>query len=405
MGEYPKATLGFGGWLARSTYRTAWRRGIYTCPNCKRQHKNTRQNILMKTDALNSRVGAVMKWVGIVTALISFGTALYALVDSASELRDHKRVFREQFKSGHMQQSTGDFANAWDSFTHAETTVADEGVFAKLLGGLSPEQREVRTAEQDLAMEWLRDSHVPDGSQFSVIADKLVNVLTIGANASSGARKADLLAHLGWAYFLKQRDGDESLRPETEYKEAITEDAKNPYANVFWGHWILWKHGPLNDANERFAIALSSERARSVVRHFQLAALANVRSNDTDAAWLRVVSDMLAASEMIDSSLRDEVCNRYAQALQDEALMQRIFAAVPAARQVELLQALLQSEGISEVQKSTLHVALAESLEAAGRPRDALEAWKKLAVELKFQPGSTWSNRVNAAISRLSGKR
>jgi hypothetical protein len=359
----------------------------------------------MSTDVLNSRVSAVMKWVGILTALISFGTALYALAHSASELRDHKRVFREQFKSAQMQRSSGDFANAWDSFSHAETTVADEGVFSKLLGGLSPEQQEVRTAEQDLAMEWLRYGHVPEGSQFSVITDKLVNVLTIGANTSSGARKADLLAHLGWAYFLKQRDGDESLRPDAEYKEAVAADAKNPYANVFWGHWILWNHGALKDANERFAIALSSDRARSVVRHFQLAALANVRSNDSDAAWLRVVSDMQAASEKIDSSLRDEVCNRYAQVLQDPALMQQIFAQVPAARQVELLRALLQSEAISEVQKTTLSVALAESLQAAGRPQEALEAWNMIAGELKSQPHSIWTDRVDAAIKRLSGKR
>jgi hypothetical protein len=359
----------------------------------------------MKSDGSNSPFGAVMKWVGIVTALISFGTALLALIHSAGELRDHKRVFGEQLKSGQAQAAAGDFAGAWDSFTHAETTVVDEGVFSKLLGGLSAEQQEVRTAEQDLAMAWLRNGRVPEGSQFSVIADKLVNVLTIGANASSGARKADLLAHLGWAYFLKHRDGDESLRPETEYKEAVAADAKNPYANVFWGHWILWNHGPLNDANERFAIALSTDRARSVARHFQLAALGNVRSDDTDAAWLRVVSDMQAGSEKIDSSVRNEVCNRYDQALQEEALMQRISAQVPAARQVELLQALMQSEAISVVQKTTLSVALAESLEAAGRSQDALEAWKMVAGELKSQPHSIWSDRVDAAIKRLSRKR
>jgi hypothetical protein len=359
----------------------------------------------MKSDGSNSPIGTVMKWVGIATALISFGTALYALVHSASELRDHKRVFGEQLKSGKTQEAAGDFAGAWDSFTHAEATVADEGVFSKLLGGLSAEQREVRTAEQDLAMEWLRNGRVPEGSQFSVITDKLLNVLTIGANTSSGARKADLLAHLGWAYFLKHRDGDESLRPETEYKEAVAADAKNPYANVFWGHWILWNHGPLNDATERFAIALNTDRARSVVRHFQLAGLANVRSNDSDAAWLRTVSDMQAGNEKIDSSVRNEVCNRYDQALQDEALMQRISVQVPVARQVELLQALLQSEGITEVQKTTLSVALAESLEAAGRSQDALEAWQMVAGELKSQPHSVWSDRVDAAIKRLSHKR
>jgi hypothetical protein len=67
VGQYSKASLGFMGWLALiavmtlsgylvqwvvqmyifkcracgmafSTYRTAWRRGIYTCPNCKRQY-------------------------------------------------------------------------------------------------------------------------------------------------------------------------------------------------------------------------------------------------------------------------------------------------------------------------------------------------------------------------------
>jgi hypothetical protein len=347
----------------------------------------------------------MMKWVGILTALISFGTALYALIHSAGELRDHKRVFREQLKSGQMQEASGDFANAWDSFTHAEATVADEGVFSKLLGGLSAEQREVRTAEQDLAMEWLRSSRVPEGTQFSTIADKLVSVLTIGANTSSGERKADLLAHLGWAYFLKQRDGDESLRPEAEYKEAVAVDATNPYANVFWGHWILWNHGPLSDANERFAAALSTDRARAVVHHFQLSALANVRSNDTDAAWLRVVSDMQAGGEKADASLRDEVANRYAQALQDEALKQRILAQVPAARQVELLQSALQSEGLSEVQKVTLNVALAELLEAADRSANALEVWKMLATELKSQPHSIWSDRVDAAIKRLSRKR
>ena len=354
---------------------------------------------------MDSRVGSVMKWVGIATALISFGSALYALIHSASELRDHKRVFREQFTSGQMQWSSGDFANAWDSFTHAETTVADEGVFAKLMGGLSSEQREVRTAEQDLAMEWLRSSHVPEGSQFSTIADKLVDVLTIGANTSGSVRKADLLAHLGWAYFLKQRDGDESLRPHAAYQEAITADANNPYANVFWGHWILWNHGNLHDANERFAIALSSDRARSDVRHFQLAALANVRSDDTDAAWLSAVSDMNAAGETIAPSLRDEIGNRYAQALQDAALMQRITAQVPAARQVELLQALLRSEPLSEAQKTALRVALAELLEAAGRSQDALETWNMVAAELKSQPHSIWSDRVDTAIQRLSRKR
>jgi hypothetical protein len=48
---------------------------------------------------------------------------------------------------------------------------------------------------------------------------------------------------------------------------------------------------------------------------------------------------------------------------------------------------------------------MAESLEAAGRFANALEAWKMLAAELKSQPHSIWSDRADAAIKRLSGKR
>jgi hypothetical protein len=354
---------------------------------------------------MSSPVSAVMKWVGIATAMISFGTALYATFHSASEMREHRRIFKEQLKSGQTQQASEDFANAWDSFTHAEATVADGGTFAKLLGGLSAEQRQIRTAEEDLAMEWLRSSRVPEGSQFSSIADKLVSVLTVGANDSAGPRKADLLAHLGWAYFLKYRDGDSSLRPDVHYKEAVATEDKNPYANAFWGHWILWNHGALKEANERFALAVSSGRAKTVVRHFQLAALANVRSNDTDAEWLRVVGDMFAAQEVIDGSVRSEVCNRYAQALGDPPLMQAINSAVAPARQVLLLQAFLQSGELSLAQKTTLEVALAESLEAAARPQDALEAWKSLQAALKSQPHSIWSDRVDSAVRRLSGKK
>jgi hypothetical protein len=114
---------------------------------------------------------------------------------------------------------------------------------------------------------------------------------------------------------------------------------------------------------------------------------------------------MQAEGEKADRSLRDEVCNRYAQALQDDALNQRILAQVPATRQIELLQSALQSEGLSEAQKVTLNVAMAESLEAAGRFANALEAWKMLAAELQSQPHSIWSDRADAAIKRLSGKR
>lgn len=55
-----------------------------------------------------------------------------------------------------------------------------------------------------------------------------------------------------------------------------------------------------------------------------------------------------------------------------------------------------------EVQATTLGVALTEEPEPAGRLQDALQAWKRVAVEFKSQPPSIWSDRVDAAVKRLS---
>ena len=342
-----------------------------------------------------------MKWVGIATALISFGTAIYQLAHAEGELRDRKRVFQERLTSGRAQWAAGDFASAWDSFAHADSAAAGDGLFAKLLGGLGAEQRQVRTAQQDLAMEWIRSSRVPEGGNFSAITDKVTDVLAIGATSSGGARKADLLAHLGWAYFLKQRDGDGNLRPDAEYREAVAADALNPFANVFWGHWILWNHGLLKEANERFADALASGRARAEVRHFQLAALANVRSEDADAAWLSVVSDMRKSGETLDAATREQIYTRYSMALDDDTLMQRLLAAVSPSLQVELQRLLLQSADLQDTHKLTLTAAMAVALEAVGQREAALAAWRAVQADLKSQPGSTLMARANAAVRRL----
>src|SRR5262245_15995053 len=104
-----------------------------------------------------------MKWVGIAGALLSFAGAVYQLLHTQGELRERSRMVNEQVAAGRSQQSAGDYAAAWDSFAKAAAAAQVDGFFAKLLGGLSKPQQEVRTAQEDLAMEWLRDSRAPEG--------------------------------------------------------------------------------------------------------------------------------------------------------------------------------------------------------------------------------------------------
>ncbi len=299
-----------------------------------------------------------MKWVGIVAALLSFGTAVYGVVESEAEMRERGRVVAEAAAAGNAQKAAGDYAGAWASLEKAGSTAEADGILAKLLGGLSKERASVRAAQEDLAMVWLRAAHTADGNSFSEVADRLVMTLTSGAHEATGARKADLLAHLGWAYFLKGRSGDTAVQPEVPYREAVAADAPNPYANVFWGHWILWNNGRLSEAVQKFSAALSTGRVRADVRHFQLAALANVRSDATDAEWLRVVNAMHKDGEAFEESTKNDLYQRYYFALNDEKLMRRMLDAVPAADQNELQKTLLQSASLDLSRKSVIEAVM-----------------------------------------------
>jgi hypothetical protein len=339
-----------------------------------------------------------MKWVGIAGALLSFAGTIYGLLQAEGDLRERSRVMNEQLAAGHAQQSAGDYAAAWDSLEKAAAAAQVNGFFAKLLGNLSQQQQKIRAAQEDLAMQWLRESHAPEGHSFAETTDKLVNALAVGSAAVTGPRKADLLAHLGWAYFLKRRSDDFSVQPEKLYKESVATDANNPYGHAFWGHWILWNHGSLDDANRHFQIALGAHRARADVRRFQLAALQNAAA-EADGEWISVVNEMRKAKEPLDSATLQHLYDRYYFALNDDDQRQRLFAAVPPAEHLELQRTLLALNQADH--KLTLDAMMALTYEAAGQPEQAVAAWRTVQTDLGGA-GSTLGPRADTAIKRLS---
>lgn len=344
----------------------------------------------------------VMKWIGIATAVLSFGSAVYGAVRAEAELRERRRTVSEELATGHSQQSVGDYSAAWESMQRAATAAAVDGVFAKLLGGLSEEQTAVLTAQQDLAMQWVREAHAPQGHTFSEIVDKVGGVLATGANGATGERKADLLAHQGWSYFLKQRDGDSSVRPEALYQQAISLDAKNPYANAFWGDQIVFNHGPLDQAREHFTAALASSRAHDTVRYFQLAGFAGSQSDAADLEWWRVVAEMRKNGESLAPETLSKMTDDYYRALNDNDYYKQLTAAVTPLEHLDLLKALLDSRDLNESRKVTALAARATILEDSGRKEEALTAWREVETFTHANPNYTIAPRVEIAIKRLS---
>jgi tetratricopeptide (TPR) repeat protein len=348
------------------------------------------------------KVEILLKWVGGVTAVLSLILGLYQVTQLVSNTRERKRHIAELQAVGKQQQGAGDYPSAWASFEQALQSADEGGQIAKLTGRLDAERHQLREDQENLAMVWLENIRVAEGQKFSDIVDRLVPVLDRGIASASGVRKADLLAHVGWAYFLKTKEGPRNVKPEQYYRGALEIDPGNPYAHAHWGHWILWNGGQLEEAIRHFSAAAASGRALPHVRTIQLSALRNSRSKETEGEFLRVVDDMRKNNEEIDAGTRSDVYSIYYFALSAGEDFQRLTAAVPAAEQIAMIRALFYGADFDPSKNPTREACLAILQEAAGQPEDALKTWLAMRSNLPVNIYGTVAARADTAIKRLS---
>ena len=226
-----------------------------------------------------------LKWVGAVTAVISLVLGAKQLTTWLGESVQRRRDAGMQVDLARQQASRGGFADAWASLDKAQALQPGESV---------------DSARIDVAFAWLEDARPGPGRPFSTITDVVTPALDRAILTARGSRRSDLLAHLGWATFLRSRDGA-SGDPAARYHEALAIDAGNVYANAMLGHWLMWSGGSVESAGERFNTALAGAgEKRPFVRRLQLAALAN-RGESADAQLLRVANDMRQRGEPIDA--------------------------------------------------------------------------------------------------------
>lgn len=189
---------------------------------------------------------------------------------------------------------------------------------------------------EQCGMRWLRAAQVTVGKQtFGELADRIKPVLADGLPASTGAYAADLRAHLGWADFLRSRDGVAAPDPAAQYERALQDDPGNPYAHAMWGHWLLWQSPLSADAAARhFASALKERRDTAFVRSLQLAAYYN-----RPTLWPRllpVLDQMRHRGERLPGDLRDRLYrNVLAGGLIDPSSRGATLAALPPADLLE----------------------------------------------------------------------
>lgn len=274
---------------------------------------------------------------------------------------------------------------------------------------VTPASEPVRRMQEDVAMEWIRSVRVESGkSSFGEAIKPALAVVDASLPTAMGARRADLLAHSGWATFLMWRDGNRRLNPADWYREALSLDPGNPYANAMLGHWVLLQEDDVPRAAALFDTALRSGRAIDAVRILQWGGYSNTRTPEADAERVRLADAMRRGGERLSMG-------------QAQALWGGYFLAMPMGREKErqvLLAAVAPDDHIStmgwafdeyaakdESRRLMIRYYVALLHASAGRVDRAAADLRALDRELVQHPGSL-QDAVQAALRRLmSGTR
>jgi hypothetical protein len=336
------------------------------------------------------KAASFWKWVGYATALLSLAAGIGEVVSKISDRQENSRQLNSLLASEKLQAQNNDYASAWQTLDQA----------AKL----DPDSADVRDAQENLAMLWLDNINVPEGGKFSDITDKLDPVLTKGIAASkSPQHQADLESHLGWSYFLRSRETGSGPDPAATYADAVKKDSDNPYAQSMWGHWILWNHGSIDDANAHFSAALASNRERAFVRGLQLSAFLNNHSDSADEEIVRIANAIRKEQGTIPAGIRQNIFSMYYDKLippHDQT--PHFINAVPPAEHVATFHWLFDNPDPGDSNGLEKRAYLSVLEEAAGQRAEAKAGYDALRKQMADRPGPLLT-AAEAGSKRLAG--
>jgi hypothetical protein len=285
---------------------------------------------------------------------------------------------------------SGDHALAWQRYGEAVARY--------------PKRPALLVAREDCGMHWLRNIHAREGKEtFTDIVDRIVPVLAEAAISASGQRAADLHAHLGWADFLRTRDGATGLDPPAHYRQALSHETSNVFAHAMWAHHIMARQGPLEDARKHFAAALASGRERAFVRTFQFAALLYHHASDAQIEAARVANDMRKSGEAIDRDLGERLWTYvYYDGLLSSERREGFMAAMHDADNAATFRWLFPESQVRQDRAPQWRFLMASLEEAAGERAAARARYESLHDELVREraPGRLLEGTI-AALNRL----
>jgi hypothetical protein len=330
-------------------------------------------------------LGRILKWAGAATAVISLILGARQLITIVTDNAQRKRESAEFVALAQQQAARGDFADSWKSLDRADERARNATT---------------EEARLDIAFRWLQDGRPGPDQPFSRITDAVVPTLDRALLDPDQPRRADVLAHLGWATFLKSRDsgtGD----PAVLYKQALAIDPTNVYANMMLAHWLSWRGNAPDDARPYFDAALATGKEHALVRTFQLAALSGRNDENAEPELMRVANSMRQQNETLDERAARAVHGAYVRRYGPNASRTvREATEVAAADQLATYVWLIAMPGISDRAEVRDYV-LAMLKEATGDRPAALQALRTLVTKLRGGWDESFRADVTRQIKRL----
>jgi hypothetical protein len=345
------------------------------------------------------RLETILRIVGAATAVLSLGAAVYGLAHFLYGIVHDRGAVADLVAIAENQQVREQYGEAWATLAEASEI---EQTSRLLLGAGALQQ-----ARENLAMAWLENIRIGEGQSFTGIAAMVEPVLDRGQASAEPQRQADLLAHLGWAAFLRSRE--QSTNPDVVarlYHKALAVDPANPYANAMLGHWTIWSGHELEAARPYFAKAVASGRAAVFVRGLQLAALRNDQTAEAELEQIRVADEMRKADQPIADFDRSYLFDAYYDFFRSdvgEYSIQRLLSVIPPEQHLLTFHWLFDRAGFDDGRELTRICYVGLLQEAAGHRAEALATFRQLQQRVDA-PGPI-ADRVQSAIQRLSIER
>jgi hypothetical protein len=253
-----------------------------------------------------------------------------------------------------------------------------------------------------IAMKWLENVHLSSSGgpqHFSDVVDPLKAALVERLAGTHGREKADVHAHIGWANFLRYRDGGPKSDIGEEFDAAIREDPDNLYGHVMRGFWILWEGGPIDKARGDLDLALRSSTDPAFSDGLITAGLTNITSDDFMAAAIEYADKIRIAGRSIDERTKGRLIWYYTICLHDRNRLATIGRTLPPAEQILLLDWIRRGD-ISPYDKRVATYFMAHFAEASGKRDAALRLFSDLARTAP-DPREDVARLSQAAVSRL----